>query len=118
MSKTDIKKKYYILDPIVESYWKEVEALYLNPNLADEVSYGELYREYEEDVKKKQGLSIGCDFLIYRTIKLLSAELKEYALVNAKIAKLTAKTAIKIGDFGHKVDKSNSKKTSPFLKEL
>lgn len=38
--------------------------------------------------------------------------------IDFKNAYPTAMNLIKIGDFGHKVDKSNSKKTSPFLKEL
>ncbi len=100
MSKTDIKKKYYILDPIVESYWKEVEALYLNPNLADEVSYGDIYKEYEEYAEKKMGLVNWASNLIRRTTRLLVVELKEFAVINATMAKLGAETAIKIGDFG------------------
>lgn len=100
MSKTDIKKKYCILDPIVESYWKEVKALYLNPNLADEVSYGDIYKEYEEYAEKKMGLVNWASNLIRRTIRLLVVELKEFAVINATMAKLGAETAIKIGDFG------------------
>ncbi|MBP8083550.1 MAG: hypothetical protein KAZ87_10160 [Spirochaetes bacterium] len=118
MKKSDIKKKYYILDPIVESYWEEVRDMYSKPHMSHYVSYDDLYREYEEGVKRKQGLCIGSDFLIYNTIKFLSAELKEYALVNAKIAKLTAETAIKIGDFGQYNAGANDPMEKGYYKNL
>jgi hypothetical protein len=38
--------------------------------------------------------------------------------IDFKNAYPTAMNLIKIGDFGHKLDKSSSKKSSPFLKEL
>lgn len=107
MKKSDIKKKYYILDPIVELYWEELKTLYLNTNLADEVSYGNLYKEYERDVEARIGLVVGGKLLIDRSIQLIVSDLPEYASVTASMAKLTGETAIKIGDFGQYNDGVN-----------